>query len=90
MAKRPRRRPAGKGKARGNSGRTATRESTKSRKLQEKTVNGPAETWFKENEQHMTPGQKKLIERVIHTNRGMPLKEFEKKLLPALERLLYR
>ncbi len=66
----------------------------KTRKAVEKTVIDNAETatrsWIKQNTYHASKGQLALFERVAKQAKGLPLKQFEKKILPLLERILYR
>lgn len=46
--------------------------------------------WLGRNYEAASAGQRRLIEKIIMQNAHLPEDEFEKKALPALERILYR
>ena len=46
--------------------------------------------WFNERAHEMSGGRRELIERVINQSKGVSLEEYQKKVLPLLEKLFYR
>jgi len=49
-----------------------------------------ARKWIKLNARFASEGQKKFLERVANQAKGLSLEQYEKEILPLLERILYR